>query len=162
MRRTTWTRPPVNVPDAAKILDELRQDITQPYLPGSESDVIRVMSLHKSKGLTAALVVVAGAMAGAIPTVDAKLPQAEQDALYLEQRRLLYMAITRATDTLIISAPVLVPFAQAMQAGVAVNQTRWVGGEKHVVVAMSPFVGELGPSCPPTVPGATWRAAVGI
>lgn len=152
----------VRVPDARQILEELRQDITQPYLPDSESDVIRIMSLHKSKGLTASLVVVAGAMAGAIPTIDEKLPTAEQDAQRLEQRRLFYVAITRATETLLISAPTLVPFAEAMQARVTVVQTRWLNGQKYSVVAMSPFIGELGASCPPTVMGAAWRAAVGI
>jgi ATP-dependent DNA helicase UvrD/PcrA len=152
----------VRVSDAPQILEELRQDITQPYLPDSESDVIRIMSLHKSKGLTASLVVVAGAMAGALPTIDARLPKAEQDAQYLEQRRLFYVAITRATDTLLISAPMLVPFAQAMQAGVTVVQTRWLGGQRYSVVAMSPFVAELGLSCPPTITGMAWRSTVGI
>lgn len=152
----------VNVPEAPQILDELRQEITQPFLPDSESDVIRVMSLHKSKGLTAALVVVAGAMAGALPTIDTSLSISEQDAQFLEQRRLFYVAITRATDALLISAPMLVPFAQAMQAGVTVVATRWVGGQKYSVVAMSPFIGELGTSCPTTLRGAAWRSAVGI
>lgn len=152
----------VSVPDAAQILEELRQDITQPYLPDSESDVIRVMSLHKSKGLTASLVVVAGAMAGALPTIDQTLPDAEQDAEYLEQRRLFYVAITRATGTLLISAPMLVPYAQARQAGVSVVRTCWLDGQSHAVVAMSPFVAELGSSCPITLKGNAWRAAVGI
>jgi superfamily I DNA/RNA helicase len=152
----------INVPDAPQILEELRQDITQPFLPDSESDVIRIMSLHKSKGLTASLVVVVGAMAGALPTIDAKLSKAEQDARHLEQRRLFYVAITRATDTLLISAPMLVPFAQAKQARVTVVQTRWVGGLKYSVVAMSPFIGELGATCPPTVKGVAWCTAVGI
>jgi len=152
----------VKVPDAPQILEQIRQDVTQPYLPDSESDVIRVMSLHKSKGLTAALVVVAGAMAGALPTIDDKLPEAEQDAMYLEQRRLFYVAITRATDVLLISGPMLVPYAQAKQAGVSVVQTLWSDGQNHAVVAMSPFVAELGASCPSTVKGADWRAAVGI
>jgi hypothetical protein len=47
-------------PEPAEILATLREVITQPELPGSEGDIIRVMSLHKSKGLTAALVVVVG------------------------------------------------------------------------------------------------------
>jgi len=152
----------VKVPDAPQILEQIRQDVTQPYLPDSESDVIRVMSLHKSKGLTASLVVVAGAMAGALPTIDDKLPMAEQDAMYLEQRRLFYVAITRATEVLLISGPMLVPYAQAKQAGVRVVRTLWSDGQNHAVVAMSPFVAELGASCPSTVKGADWRAAVGI
>lgn len=152
----------VNVQDPAAILDELRQAITQPYLPDSDGDIIRVMSLHKSKGLTASLVVVAGAMAGALPTIDSSLPAAEQDAQRLEQRRLFYVAITRATDSLVISAPLLVPFAEAMRAQVTVVQRRWIGGEQYSVVAMTPFLGELGAARPATITGESWRANVGF
>jgi superfamily I DNA/RNA helicase len=148
----------VNTPDPSRILEELRQAITQPDLPDSESNVIRVMSLHKSKGLTASLVVIAGAMAGALPSIDRTLPQAEQDAQHLEQRRLFYVAITRATDTLVISAPAEVPFAEAMHAQVTVDRRRWIGGEQYAVVAMTPFVGELGPTCPRAITGDQWRA----
>lgn len=152
----------VKVPDAREILEELRQEITQPYLPDSESDVIRVMSLHKSKGLTAALVVVAGAMAGVLPTIDSKLSRSEQDAQYLEQRRLFYVAITRATDSLLISGHRLVPYAQAKQAGVAIGRSRRIDGESYFLSAMSPFVAELGASCPATKTGGAWRKALGI
>ncbi|HSE65964.1 MAG TPA: ATP-dependent helicase [Gemmatimonadales bacterium] len=68
----------------ADLLRELREVITQPELPSPEGDVIRVMSLHKSKGLTAALVVVVGCVSGAIPTVDPSLPKAEHDATWRE------------------------------------------------------------------------------
>lgn len=152
----------VNVPDPLTILEELRQAITQPYLPDSESDIIRVMSLHKSKGLTASLVVVAGAMAGALPTIDASLPQPQQDAQRLEQRRLFYVAITRATETLVISAPSLVPFAEAMRAQVTVVQRRWIAGEQYSVVAMTPFIGELGAARPKTITGESWRTNIGF
>ena len=152
----------VNTSDARGILEEMRQTITQPYLPDSDSDVIRVMSLHKSKGLTASLVVIVGAMAGALPHIDDALSPAEQDAQLLEQRRLFYVAITRTTDALVISAPVLVPFAQAMQAQVTVVRRRWLSGESYSVVAMSPFIAELGTSCPAVVTADAWRTAVGF
>lgn len=142
---------------AGTILDELLQDVTQPYLPDSDGDVIRVMSLHKSKGLTAAVVIIAGSMAGAVPHVDGSLPAAEQDAQLREQRRLFYVAITRATDTLVVSAPTLVPFGDAMRAQVTVARRRG----NYAVVAMSPFVQELGASCPATMTTAQWRAAWG-
>lgn len=49
-------------PDPRRMFDEMRYLITQPELPESP-DSVRVMSLHKSKGLTATMVVVAGVVA---------------------------------------------------------------------------------------------------
>ena len=43
--------PDVNNPK--EFLDELRTGIIQPQLPGSNGPAVRIMSLHKSKGLTA-------------------------------------------------------------------------------------------------------------
>ncbi len=51
--------------EPSELLDILRISITQPELP-SDVDYVRIMSLHKSKGLTADLVVVAGCVEGAI------------------------------------------------------------------------------------------------
>lgn len=149
-------------PEPSALLEELRQEITQPYLPDSDGDIIRVMSLHKSKGLTASLVVIAGAMAGALPYVDSALPPAEQEAKLQEQRRLFYVALTRAKDSLVISAPAQVPFSDAMRAQVNVVRSRFVDGQKVAVVAMSPFVAELGPACPTTISGSTWRDQEGF
>jgi superfamily I DNA/RNA helicase len=147
----------VTTADPAQILDQLRKEVTQPYLPDSDSDVVRIMSLHKSKGLTASLVVIAGAMAGALPQMDRDLTPAEQEAQLHEARRLFYVAITRATKTLIISAPRLIPFADAMRAQVNVVRTMFSGGQQFAVAAMSPFIGELGGVCPPPVSGTQWR-----
>src|SRR5262249_42425130 len=47
--------------DVAKLLDRLRYSVTQPELPEA-GEVARVMSLHKSKGLTSKAVIVAGCM----------------------------------------------------------------------------------------------------
>jgi DNA helicase II / ATP-dependent DNA helicase PcrA len=148
--------------EPSEILEALRQDITQPYLPDSSSDVIRVMSLHKSKGLTAALVVVAGCMAGALPRIDPEAQPAEQDAQLREQRRLFYVAITRATDTLVLSSPVLLPFAAAMQAQVTIARRRRVGNRQLAETSMSPFVQELGQACPRPVGTQTWRLSDGF
>lgn len=46
----------------------------------------RVMSLHKSKGLT--LVVVAGCVGGLIPTIDYDIPENDRELQLCEQRRL--------------------------------------------------------------------------
>jgi DNA helicase-2/ATP-dependent DNA helicase PcrA len=70
----------LEVPEGVDLQPRLAEVLTQPELPRSAGDVIRVMSLHKSKGLTAELVVVAGCIGGAIPSIDPDLPEAEQDA----------------------------------------------------------------------------------
>ena len=86
------------------LFEELTDVITQPELPGVNDDIIRVMSLQKSKGLTARCVVVAGCMAGALPLIRSTLTQPERRQAYEEQRRLFYVALTRTTDTIAISS----------------------------------------------------------
>lgn len=89
--------------DAKKLLEILRTSIIQPELPTSV-DFVRVMSLHKSKGLTADLVIVVGCMEGLIPYIDKKRSETEKKLLLEEQRRLFYVAITRTKKTLVLSS----------------------------------------------------------
>jgi len=149
-------------PAPTDLLGRLREVITQPELPDSSSEVIRIMSLHKSKGLTAQLVVVAGCVAGAIPTVDKKQPIVEQDASLKEQRRLFYVAITRPRDALILSSVVRLPLATALQANIPPVGIFKQDGETYARLAASPLLGELGPEAPSTVKGTDWRATLGI
>ena len=145
-------------PKPADLLRELREVVTQPELPDSDGEVIRVMSLHKSKGLTAALVVVVGCVSGAIPTVDDDLLPAARDAAWREQRRLFYVAITRATSTLVLSCITRMPLGTALRAGIRARQIVRDGWERVAVIAASPFLAELGPDAPRTVRGTDWRA----
>lgn len=149
-------------PAPATLLDELRELITQPELPDSEGDIIRVMSLHKSKGLTAALVVVVGCVSGAIPSVDTSLPAAEQDARLREQRRLFYVALTRATDTLVLSSITTMTLSTALRSGISPARRVRVGGQMIAMIAASPFLSELGGAAPPAIGGGHWRAIVGF
>lgn len=116
------------------------------------------MSLHKSKGLTARVVLVAGCIQGALPTIRPKLTAAEVQASEQEQRRLFYVALTRTTDTLILSSCAAMFTQQAYQMNIPF---RGQHGALAVVLA-SPYLSELGTSAPPTVSGTTWRAAEGI
>lgn len=63
--------------------------VTQPELP-EVGAFVRIMSLHKSKGLTSKVVIVAGCNEGLIPTIDHKLTIVEQRKQLKEQRRLFY------------------------------------------------------------------------
>jgi DNA helicase-2/ATP-dependent DNA helicase PcrA len=150
------------MPSPAELLKELRTVITQPELPASDGDIIRVMSLYKSKGLTASLVVVVGCASGAIPTIDSSLPLAEQDAKLREQRRLFYVAITRATDTLVLSSVTRMPLGTALRAGITPAAVFRQGHEQMARIGASPFLAELGGDAPSAVKGTDWRTAGGF
>ncbi len=132
----------------AELREELRVRITQPELP-AEGDFVRVMSLHKAKGLGADLVIVAGCIEGFLPTIDSRLPTAERRRQLEEQRRLFYVAITRTTSDLILSSARLIP------RGVAHKQrAKFIprGPEMGQTIS-SWFMSELGPQAPRPVAG---------
>jgi DNA helicase-2/ATP-dependent DNA helicase PcrA len=143
-----------NVQTPLELLDQLRSAIMQPELPGTQDNFIRIMSLHKSKGLTARLVVIAGCIAGIVPTIDYREPLAEQNLQWQEQRRLFYVGITRSTETLVLSGAVSIPFGLAKQMNVL---TTAAGGTQA-----SPFIAELGPTSPMAITGADWRTQLGF
>ena len=134
---------------ATKVLDVLRSSVTQPEMPES-GDFVRIMSLHKSKGLTSKVVIVAGCIQGLIPTITKDGTPAEEQASLQEQRRLFYVAMTRATDILVLSSVTRMPrdFAYRVRA-----QVRGDGG-----TIASPFLGELGPAAPAPKNGTHWQA----
>lgn len=135
--------------DPPTLLDHLRSNITQPELP-TEVDYVRVMSLHKSKGLTADLVVILGTIEGLIPTVESGLGTIELERSIEEQRRLFYVGITRTTKTLAISSVSTLPRDQAHK-----MRARLLGvNPSYGSTLASRFIRELGEHCPPTISGA--------
>lgn len=126
--------------DAAQLLDRLRTSITQPELP-TDVDYVRVMSLHKSKGLTADLVVVMGCVEGLVPTLPRDTTPAERDLALEEQRRLFYVSITRARQILVLSSVTSLPRDLAYRMGVEVR-----GRGNTVGTITSRFINELGPT----------------
>ncbi|MGC9225023.1 MAG: 3'-5' exonuclease, partial [Terracidiphilus sp.] len=148
-----------NVHTPQELLNELRTDITQPELPGTQGQSIRIMSLHKSKGLTARLVVIAGCVSGILPTIDSHASPQEQNRQRQEQRRLFYVGLTRSTETLVISSAVYIPRKEAMQMGIPVSPGKQYG---RVTLPASPFLAELGPRAPAAFRGNAWRANLGF
>jgi superfamily I DNA/RNA helicase len=124
--------------------DMLRNALTQPELP-TDVEYVRVMSLHKSKGLTADLVVVTGCVEGLIPTIDYDIPENERELQLREQRRLLYVALTRTRQTLVLSSVARLPVETAHRMGARIRP--W-----GATVA-SRFMRELGPNAPQAIPG---------
>jgi Superfamily I DNA and RNA helicases len=144
--------------DAPTLLEELRALATQPDLPDDHSQIVRVMSLHKSKGLTSKALILAGCVAGALPTLKKNIP-AERMREMEEQRRLLYVALTRTTHTLVISGATTIPLRDAMRLGLQ-RGAFMKGG--LVRLQASPFISELQPYCPATERGADWRKRYGL
>jgi len=155
----TWTEPIRGIVaglgediEPKDLLDQILHAVTQPELP-TDVDYVRIMSLHKSKGLTADLVLVAGCIEGLVPTIQTDLsPQDERRSLE-EQRRLFYVAITRTTKTLVLSSITSLPCADAFKMGAKVLMRR--RGLTPVPTIASRFLSELGTSRPATGAGET-------
>jgi DNA helicase II / ATP-dependent DNA helicase PcrA len=124
--------------------------ITQPELPGSQGNSVRIMSLYKSKGLTARLVIVAGCVGGILPTIDGTQPPAEQERQRQEPRRLFYVGITRATETLVLNSSTRMPLKLAYKMRMPLLAQQ--GGDAILHGATAPAV----------ILGATWRELLGF
>lgn len=148
--------PTVGTPRA--LAEELVRAITQPEVPQSP-DFVRVMSLHKSKGLTSPVVIIATAVDGVIPTLKSNLPEDEREASYNEQRRLFFVAITRSSDELVISGPKRMTYADARGVGARIGKSwRRRDGELIAECFATPYIRELGQHQPPAQLGLEWLA----
>jgi superfamily I DNA/RNA helicase len=138
--------------DAKKLSETVLELITEPEIPDVVSEV-RIMSLHKSKGLSANVVIIAGCVEGLIPRKqDEDLSDAAQDEQIEESRRLLFVGLTRVKASphegspghLLMSASRNVPTGIAKRSGIAIaGQARGVSR-----TIASRFLSELGPDCP--------------
>jgi DNA helicase-2/ATP-dependent DNA helicase PcrA len=141
--------------DAPGLLERLKTKIIQPELP-TDVQYVRVMSLHKSKGLTADMVIVLGCIAGMIPSV---IPQdagpSEQQRFIEEQRRLFFVAITRTRHTLVLSSVSSLPRDMAYRMRVPVAG----GAGAYARTRASMFIADLGPSAPRPTDGQSFLAA---
>ncbi len=142
---------------AAKLLQGLNEPINQPEIPDAVTDV-RIMSLHKSKGLSSPVTVIAGCIEGLLPRQPKPtLPQADQDREIEEQRRLFFVGITRVKalpsqgkpGTLVLTYSRKMPAGDAKKAGIVPAAQNYGVAQLNA----SRFIAELGPSCPTPVAG---------
>ena len=119
-----------------------------------QGDFVRVMSLHKSKGLTSRGVIVPGCIQGMIPFQDRDETPDEQSANLQEQRRLFYVVITRCTELLVLSSAVRIERKLAWKLRVELARGRSAFGN----TIASQFTDELGPSAPAPISGNQWQA----
>ena len=136
------------------LFDRVKTHITQPEMP-EEGEFARVMSLHKSKGLTSKVAIVAGCTQGLIPFQDNEQPQSEQDAILREQRRLSYVAITRCTEVLVLSSAARMQRQLAWRIGAQLRSGRSIVG----ATIASQFIDELGPTAPAPCAGDEWATS---
>ena len=134
---------------AQQLAEQVRRRIGQPEL-ATDVDYVRVMSLHKSKGLTVDMVVVAGFVDGVLPHIDADGNGVSWRDSLEEQRRLFYVALTRTREVLILSSVVSLRGEDA-------HKLRMPGARRGKVrsVGTSQFLRELGSAAPRPISGDT-------
>lgn len=142
------------LPDASSIkelFDELYASITQPEIPLEVAEV-RVMSLHKSKGLSSPYVFIVGCVEGLLPArPDPELTAAERLAKLQEDRRLFYVGITRVkADPPNRVGYLAITYSQTMNAAAAhrsqITPVRVAYGIAHLQA--SRFIAEMAPHAP--------------
>lgn len=138
----------------ADLWGHLKTQVTQPEVP-EQGKFVRVMSLHKSKGLTSRAVIITSCIQGLIPYEDRDQPPTEQAETLAEQRRLFYVSITRAKELLLISSVA----EMDRKLGYALGASLPRGRSSVAKTIASPFLSELGPSAPPARTGMDWAAS---
>lgn len=138
--------------DFLGVYDLFLTNLTQPELPSNVS-FVRIMSLYKSKGLTADHVFVLGCIEGLVPSYPRdELPPEAERRFHEEQRRLFYVAITRARHTLVLSSTSTVPRPFARQMRIPIRGYDPILSE----TISSTFLMDLGVSCPTSMQGREW------
>jgi superfamily I DNA/RNA helicase len=135
-----------------ELYDAIYEAITQPEIPLEVTEV-RIMSLHKSKGLSSPYVFVVGCVEGLLPAqLGPQASDAERSAQLQEDRRLFYVGITRVkADPPGRSGYLALTYPQTMPAADAFNsQIRPVRVERGGIAILQPsrFLGEMAPHLP--------------
>jgi superfamily I DNA/RNA helicase len=140
-----------------ELLSQIVDAVSQPEIPPDVSEV-RIMSLHKSKGLSSPIVVIAGCVDGLLPAEpEPGTAAAERQALLEEQRRLFYVGITRVKagpssnrpGSLLMTGSRTMTLADAMQSGIQPARVSY----GVVFLHLSRFIQELGASAPAPIAG---------
>ncbi|MBS0377199.1 MAG: ATP-dependent helicase [Proteobacteria bacterium] len=139
-----------NTPQA--LMSAMLDEINQPDVPPVVEDV-RLMSLHKCKGLSASYVFIASCVQGILPPRnDPDLTPAQNRAVLEEARRLFFVGLTRVKSdpnnnrpgSLFITYPHTMPLGLAFAANV--DFARRKNGVAYLLA--SQFLDELGPAAP--------------
>jgi DNA helicase-2/ATP-dependent DNA helicase PcrA len=138
--------------DLQDFFEQLSQTINEPEVP-LQVEEVRLMSLHKSKGLSSPYVFVVGCIEGLLPGApDINSTPAEVSAKLEEDRRLFYVGITRVKADprngrpgyLALTSPQTMDLGQAYGSGIVPVSNR---GQMAILNA-SRFIQELGQAAP--------------
>jgi DNA helicase-2/ATP-dependent DNA helicase PcrA len=135
-----------------ELFDKLYESVTHPEVP-DEIEEVRIMSLHKSKGLSSPFVFIVGCVEGLLPgRLDDRLTPQEQEAKLEEDRRLFYVGVTRVkSDPARERVGYLaLTYAQKMRAKDAyASQITPVSVSRGIAVLQaSRFISEMAPHAP--------------
>lgn len=141
--------------DAQTLVGELITAITQPEIP-TDIQEVRIMSLHKSKGLSSPVTIIAGCVNGLLPRAPRNpLTPLQRQQHDEEQRRLFFVGITRVKadpangkpGTLILTYSQEMPLADAKRAGITPAYVSY----GTAILQASPFIADMAPAAPAAV-----------
>lgn len=146
--------------DLSTILEHLRYRIAARIpLFGESKARVRIMTLHGAKGLEADNVIVAGLADQVVPGKSPDNPT-ESEMHREEQRRLLYVAVTRARDTLVVSWPRRIKTRDARNNQIRIDNDsiRTIDGERCLMLSTCSLI----PRASAPQDGQQWlRATIG-
>lgn len=136
---------------AEELLRLVTERISQLEVP-EYPNYVRVMSLHKSKGLTSKCVYITTALDQIIPYHRSSASGLERQQAVNDGRRLMYVAVTRAAQKLVVSFPAFMPRSMVQSMGIDAGDSK--GGE--VRMHASSYINEFGNSAPKAEAGDQW------
>lgn len=129
----------------------IRSNVINPEMP-LDVDYVRIMSVHKSKGLTSDISIICGVVEGLIPRLENKLQGEEATRFIEEQRRLFFVGITRPRKELVISSVIRIPKTLAYKLRQGVPRTT----SDYTRAMASSFLSQLGNDFPDAILGEDW------
>ena len=138
--------------DRVKFLNEMIALIAKPEVP-TEVEEVRIMSLHKSKGLSSPVTIITGCIEGLLPMRPYSNISPQSKAEFIEeQRRLFYVGISRVKaspengqpGTLLLTYSQRMPLVTAKKSGITPAKVIY----RTAVLNASRFIAELGPDAP--------------
>ncbi len=144
-----------NSENIQQMYERVLEDIIQPEDPSGDS--VHVMTMHKTKGLSSKVVIVAGCCDGLVPFRDNRLADDERSAAMRESRRLFYVAITRCKEILMLSY--FAALSPSEYSNMRIPRSGQDQGKQLYYTRPSPFIGELGSGVSSATDGIAWQAA---
>ncbi len=117
--------------------------------PSESSPYVKIMTIHKSKGLSSKVVIICSCNQGILPSEEDK--EANQEKHLQEQRRLFYVALTRTKEILVLSYISRISYADS--SNLKINSFK---GRAQA----SQFIKELGPTAPERSKGSDWLSTL--